>query len=1109
MVMAHEPFGILLRQVRNLVTPPAERRAPDREVLQRFAVRGEEAAFAELLRRHGAMVLRVCRRLLRHPQDAEDVFQATFLTLARKARSIHHQESVGAWLHGVAARLALQVRTAAAWRGHEGRAPEREGADPLAEITLREALVVLDEELARLPEHYRAPLVACYLEGQTRAEAARQLGWPLGTLKRRLGQARDCLSRRLARRGVTLSAALLTLLSAQGAMPAAVPPALASATLRAAVLVAQGKATAGAVSAPVAALLGQATRAALAGKLKAVAALLLLSSLAAGVGVLAQPTRTPPRGPAGPEGSVPAAGKKVRTDRQGDPLPPGALARLGTTRLRHGGAVRSVAFSPDRRTLASVGEDGVIRLWEVPTGKELRHFDGGFPLAFSPDGKTLAAATQAKFLALWDSATGQKLRQFQGPAQHFACLAFSPDGRTLAAGTGSRRVVLWEAATGRELRRLTGDVDTVQALAFAPDGRTLASAGGPKDGTARLWDPATGRELRRFQGHQGAVTSLAFAPGGQALATGGADRTLRLWDVASGKELRRFVGHQVEVTAVAFSPDGQTLASAAADPMYYQYDTVRLWQAATGKELARLGPKTLARTVAFSPDGKTLAAGGQDNTVRFWDVNTGKELRRPAGHQGAVASVAFSPDGKRLATGGGDNTFRLWDPATGRELRLFARQEHWVDHVAFAPDGRTLVTVVERADDPIRLRDGSTGRELRRFGGKLTHVRSVALSPDGKTLAAGGEGHMLHLWDMATGKAVRSFALEGGEDGVTLVTAPTFAPDGRAVAAVAWKNVFLGVGEPKVRLWDMATGEEVGPLAGQPEWLTTPVFSPDGKTLAALAGDVKRTPRLWEVATGKERPLPLKDPGDVCALAFTPDGKFLATADGAQTICVWDVPTGAEVRRFRGHRGRVCALAFSPDGKALASGSGDTTALIWDVSDLPRRGGRAVHLSDRRLQALWDDLGGSDVMRAGRAVWALAAGAGRTTDFLGDHLRPVAAADPRRVAGLVAELDSERFAVRQQAARELEALGESAAPALHKALAGPLPLETRRRIEQVLARQPGARLQALRAVEVLEHIGTPAARELLQALAQGIPEARQTREAKASLRRLAGPFSPP
>src|SRR5262249_8005060 len=145
-------------------------------------------------------------RRLHHEQDAEDAFQATFLTLARKAATIRKQDSVGSWLHGVAVHLALQAKTAAARRQlFEKQTLARSSRDPLAEISLREAQTVLDEEMARLPEKYRAPLVLCYLEGTTRDEAAQQLGWSLGTLKRRLEQGREMLRGRLARRGLTLS----------------------------------------------------------------------------------------------------------------------------------------------------------------------------------------------------------------------------------------------------------------------------------------------------------------------------------------------------------------------------------------------------------------------------------------------------------------------------------------------------------------------------------------------------------------------------------------------------------------------------------------------------------------------------------------------------------------------------------------------------------------------------------------------------------------------------------------------------------------------------------------------------------------------------------------
>src|SRR5262249_38097474 len=203
--MATEAAGIVLRHIRRLAARRSQTRVPERELLAWFCCRGDTAAFEELVRRHGPMVLRVGRRLLSERADAEDVLQATFLTLSRKAASIRRQQSVAAWLHGVAYRLALRMRTAQFRRAfHERQAPQRQAPDPLDEITLREALALLDEELAKLPERLRAPLVLCYLEGVTRDEAAGQLGWSRATIQRRLDEGRERLARRLARRGLTL-----------------------------------------------------------------------------------------------------------------------------------------------------------------------------------------------------------------------------------------------------------------------------------------------------------------------------------------------------------------------------------------------------------------------------------------------------------------------------------------------------------------------------------------------------------------------------------------------------------------------------------------------------------------------------------------------------------------------------------------------------------------------------------------------------------------------------------------------------------------------------------------------------------------------------------------
>jgi HEAT repeat protein len=208
-----------------------------------------------------------------------------------------------------------------------------------------------------------------------------------------------------------------------------------------------------------------------------------------------------------------------------------------------------------------------------------------------------------------------------------------------------------------------------------------------------------------------------------------------------------------------------------------------------------------------------------------------------------------------------------------------------------------------------------------------------------------------------------------------------------------------------------------------------------------------------------------------------------------------------------GHRGGFRSGAFSPNGRLFFSGSQDTTVLIWDLTGRVAAGRpENKKLSPQELEGMRADLAAADASRAHRALWTLTAAPGQAVPLFRAQLRPVVAADPERVARLLADLDSDAFAVRDKATRELQEMGEAALPALRKALDGRPPLERRRRAEQLLERLAGwspEQLYGLRAVEVLEQVGSPEARRLLRALAEGLPEARLTREAKASLQRLA------
>jgi RNA polymerase sigma factor (sigma-70 family) len=368
-IMTTTQAGVVLRHIRGLIGADGAGRLGDRQLLERFTAAREEAAFEALLRRHGPMVQGVCRRVLGNAHDAEDAFQATFLVLASRAGSIGRRESVGGWLYQVAYNTALKARASAAARRRREQRPEgRSAGDPLADVTGRELMTVLDEELQRLPERYRAPLVLCYLEGLTRDEAAGRLGFSESTLKRRLEEGRERLRRRLERRGLALSAALL----AAGVSGTAVSSALAATTTTAARVVASGGRVA--VPARVAALLAQTLRGMTAGPRKAVAAVLLAATLVAtGAALLAC------RAPAAAGGDPPRAAAEPPPPRaDGRPAAPDEKALtvagrvVGADGQPVAGAKVAVIGLVDHPYRGRVGERGHETLGSGETDKEGR-----------------------------------------------------------------------------------------------------------------------------------------------------------------------------------------------------------------------------------------------------------------------------------------------------------------------------------------------------------------------------------------------------------------------------------------------------------------------------------------------------------------------------------------------------------------------------------------------------------------------------------------------------------------------------------------------------------------------------------------------------------------
>lgn len=778
---------------------------------------------------------------------------------------------------------------------------------------------------------------------------------------------------------------------------------------------------------------------------------------------------------------------KQLVDRDGDPLPRHAIARLGTTRFRQAGMEREVLYHPSGKSLATIGYDRSVILWDPDTGKRQRglatHTSFIRGAVFSRDGKYVASGDYEHRILVCEFATGKVIQNFQSSfAAHH--LDFSADGRYLACGGTSGSFQVWDLKTGglahedsisngyahsleftsdskllaiggtnNKILLLNTDgwrtektlVGNSYRLRLSPDGRRLLTL---SDKTLSCWDLSIGKLAHELD-PGGSAYNFAIHPNGKLAATGSSKGHFRVWDLEAGKLLKECKTPQLYVFGLAFSPDGSKLATSDS--------SLEIWDTTKWERLSKFeGPSDSVNLVAFADNGSNLVSLNNHSPhfqIRHWDVVTMKEVTHAERHDGGLMRFAFSRDGKSLfgyqwQQNKPDSNISIWEPKTAKE-RVVLSAPYFVGDYSVAPENDQLVGLV--GQDDFVIWDVATGVKKRSFKrtpsdadrkdsdpfdarGRSASAYSMSLSSGGNWLAA-AEGeyfdNSITVWNASAG--VREQTFGGKKSG------------GRQLA-------FFSVGS------SLADGLSIG----------SDVSNPTASTI-----------EVWEPYTGKSRRRFPDVAEPLRTMAVSPDGKRIASGYPSGIVRIWDLATEKLLVQFEGHLGPITCLVFSADGTALASGSADTTILVWRLPAFVKPTGS---LSDERLEQCWKDLGCASGHSAYSAILDLAENPTQSLPFLERKL--AGEVKPEDVQLLLAGLDDKSYRVRERAFQELAGMGNRVRPSVEKLLKSTKSAEVQQRCEKLL-KQLRVDVRFERAFESLRLIGVPEAQILIKRFQQG------------------------
>jgi WD40 repeat protein/energy-coupling factor transporter ATP-binding protein EcfA2 len=619
--------------------------------------------------------------------------------------------------------------------------------------------------------------------------------------------------------------------------------------------------------------------------------------------------------------------------------------------------VNSLSFSPDGKTLASVDDDDIIKLWQLD-GTLLRTIKGHSRLirdvSFSPDGKMFATASYDGTIKLWNL-DGTLRKTLRGHSGGVFRVIFSKNQPTLVSASEDASLKFW-SLDGRLLRTIQSGQLNVLDISFNPKNKTLASSGA--DGTVKLWDSNNGSLIKTFHTNQCSqlkchIWGISYSLDGNFLATGSTNGSIKLWK-PNGKLQGQIGKHSEEVFELSFLDD-RRLASVSKDGSV----SVWPWKSIisekqdqtpdlTSKKLQLFGHIFDVENLSSSSDGKILASASLDRTVKLWNVDRKPEEFWQGNEK--VKSISFSPDGKTLVFASHtidekQGNIRVWHFNNSQnweeKLPIIKAHENWIWEVRFSQDSQRFASVSKDGKIKLYNRDRKLLASFQELDKELKDsIRSISfIRRDGKILASGSKGGKVTIWQQQENKLIPIQTLNPKKAAGT-VLGVSFSPKNQLLAAAgsdattANKSGLINLWKREGnqwKFWKSLKGKE-----GHQNPVQSVTFSPDGQLIASSSQD--NTVKLWSLNGNVINTL-YGHTNVVTQVTFSPDGQFLASGDGDNKVILWS-KNGTLLNTFTGHKDAVYDVQFSPDGKTLASVSHDGKVIFWNLNldDLLNRG---------------------------------------------------------------------------------------------------------------------------------------------------------------------------